>query len=259
MALNFNDLLGKTDFQKLSSGINKYVVRPANAFGLSGFVFDIEGSTTHTLKSEITDHHVEDNSVIQDHIAVMPLTVELNGFVGELVDIRSKEELRDVQKVVKKLTVLNAYASNIAKGAKQIKDTLISKKGVDFSGAVEDTSNLFALIKNANPTAGKQQQAYLYFKAMQDQRILMSVQTPFEFIQNMAIETIIATQEEDTKDISGFTLMLKEIRTAKTQTVAFSKFKYQARTALQKQAKKVLGKVQGESSTFKDLVGWFVK
>jgi hypothetical protein len=56
----------------------------------------------------------------------------------------------------------------------------------------------------------------LFFKALYEQKILMSVQTPFEFMSSMAIESIIAMQPEESNTISHFTMVLKEVRFAST-------------------------------------------
>ena len=54
----------------------------------------------------------------------------------------------------------------------------------------------------------------MYFKVFWEKKILFSVQTPFEFLQNMAIESIIARQDETTRYISDFTITLKQMRFA---------------------------------------------
>jgi len=50
----------------ISANLNNYVVRPLNAFGLGGFMFDIEGETSVNLTSQITDHFLEDTTNVQD-------------------------------------------------------------------------------------------------------------------------------------------------------------------------------------------------
>ena len=53
--------------------------------GIQGFVFDVPLENTITLRSQITDHYVEENYAIQDHVAVEPIRIRAAGKVGELV------------------------------------------------------------------------------------------------------------------------------------------------------------------------------
>jgi len=68
-------------------------------------------------------------------------------------------------------------------------------------------------VKNMVGTQTKQQQAYMYFKALMEQKIIVSVQTPFEFMNKMAIESVTAIQSEGQRYMSDFSITLKEIRT----------------------------------------------
>ena len=47
----------------------------------------------------------------------------------------------------------------------------------------------------------------------------MGIQTPWEFMTSMAIESVVAIQPENSQWISDFSVTLKEIRIAKTSTV----------------------------------------
>lgn len=201
----------------LVDSFDKYVVRPINAFGLGGFVFDVEGDTTVTLSSEITDHYLEDNSPVQDHISVQPKKVTLNTYVGELVFQRDDQSSGDfVQKVARKLTVLNSFLPDLSNAAKQIVDGV--KNSDEFSlenvtlESVNKATDYYAFVKNISPPVNRQEQAYLYFKALQEGKFLVSVQTPFEFMNNMAIESIVAEQPEGSRFISNFSITLKQIR-----------------------------------------------
>lgn len=56
------------------------------------YIFDTRGDEDVTLESEITDNWVEDNSTMQDHIGLKPMSITLTGYVGELVTTpRTKE------------------------------------------------------------------------------------------------------------------------------------------------------------------------
>lgn len=52
--------------------------------GIAGFLFDVPEEQTFVLDSDITDHFVEDNTAIQDQVALRPEKVTLRGLVAEI-------------------------------------------------------------------------------------------------------------------------------------------------------------------------------
>jgi hypothetical protein len=237
----------------LAQGVNKYIVTPLNAFGLGGFVFDIEGETTANLSAEITDHYLEDNSAIQDHIAIRPKKVTLKSYVGELVYREDDSTDTFFQKVVQKLTTLVAYRPSIARAAQQAIDVFKEGKISDFSldnitlETVNKTTDYWAFVKNLGPNQSRQQRAYLYFKALMEGKFLVSVQTPFEFMNNMAIESIVAIQSEDSRFISDFSITLKEIRTVSILNVAADATRYVTREGTAEEINQGRGLFQNQS------------
>lgn len=231
----------------LQEGLKRYVIRPANRFGLGGFVFGIEGETSVRSESDITDHYVEDNSVVQDHFATRPVQVTLRGYVGELTEEPEVNALSTVQKVVRKLTVLDAYLPQLTQAAQVLKNGF---EDINTLEQVQDEAlNLWELTQNLNPAASEQQKAFLYFEALQQQKLLVSLQTPFRFYQNMAIMSISARQPEDSNEVSDFSITLKQIRVAENISVAFDEKSYQGRTDLQQQGQDERGKAQGKETT----------
>jgi len=214
-----------TPVSALTNAVNQYIVRPANAFGLGRFVFDIEGETTVTLKSDITDHFLEDNTTIQDHIAIKPKKVTLNTYVGELT-YKPESDLTDtVETVVRKLTTINAYLPELTQATQAIVDfnaedlTSVTDSLESVTAqTVNKATDYYSMVQNLLNSGNKQQDAYMYFKSLMEQKILVSLQTPFEYMNNMAIESVTAFQGEESKFISNFTITLKEIRTAEILT-----------------------------------------
>lgn len=208
----------------LTNGLKQYVVTPVNAFGLGGFVFDVEGDSVVNLSTEITDHYLEDNSAVQDHIAIRPKRVILRRYVGELVYQPDQNLNSTVQSVVQKLTALSSFLPVLSKGAEQIfslkaEDITFNKlKDTISSKTINQLTDYWAFSKNLLGQESRQQRAYTYLKALMEQRILVSLQTPFEFVNNMAIESIVAIQPEGSKYISDFTIVLKQIRFAQLIT-----------------------------------------
>ncbi len=245
----------------INQSLGKYIVSPLNAFGIGGFTFDVEGESTVNIQTEITDHYIEDNSAIQDHIAVKPKKITLKNYVGELVYRLDGDTNTPAQKLTQKLTVLNSYlpvlaagakqANNIFQAAKKAQSVFSTTKGLtdfvsnNFASAQSGTVNIWNLIKNVTPPTSRQQQAYMFFKALAEQKVLVSVQTPFEFMSNMAIESIVGIQGEESRYISNFAITLKEIRTVSTLDVPFDPAKYSERTLTQTLPTTQSGTVQG--------------
>lgn len=230
---------------KIRSGYNKYIVRPFLDFGLAGFVFDVEGDVSIEQKADITDHYIEDNSAIQDHMAVRPISVKLTNYIGEVAGQRKNEVATTTADVIQKLSILNEYLPEVTGAVSQLRNN-IDNGFSSFDDAVDDTSDIWRLVKDLNPTASEQQKAYLFFNSLMEKRILVSLQTPYAFFTEMAIENITSKQNEDNEQITDFSITLKKIRKASTQTVAFDASKYQGR--LKQQASNVVnkGKANGD-------------
>lgn len=256
-----------TDVNLIKESLSKYVVSPLNAFGLGGFVFDIDGDAAQNLTAEITDHFTENNLAVQDHIAIKPLEITLKNYVGELVYRKDAATENVPQQLTRKLTTLTSFLPDLTSAATQAKQLLTADLG-DFSEISREeipkltaaAVDLWALTKNLNPSASSQQQAYLFFKALMQQKILVSVQTPFEFATNMAVKSIEARQPENSAYVSDFTITLKQIRTVSTQTVPFNAQDYQGREGAQREETANKGKTQGaapQSTLFDILVAPF--
>lgn len=215
----------------ISSELQNYVVSPLNAFGLGGFLFDAEGESVTRLNADITDHYAEDNKPFQDHIAIHPTRITLKGYVGEVIYTQPGQDQSFLQTAVQKLTQINAFLPELSAGAQQIQaayqnSNIFGDPSVNLNSiTLPDAANIYGLVKNIIGSFGeeaRQQNAYQYFKALMNQGVLMGVQTPWEFLTNMAIESIVAIQGEQSKYITDFTITLKQIRIAKTISQAYS-------------------------------------
>lgn len=255
--LTTNNIAPDNLFTDLTDAFGKYLVAPLNAFGLGGFVFDIEGEAVTTISTDITDHYLEDNTAVQDHIAVRPKRVTLGNYVGELVFRRDSNTNTTLQKVVQKLTILNQYLPDVSKGVAQAQKILAADNPLQGASdllsqsniSLPDIADLWSLTKNLNSAKSKQQQAYQYFDALAQQKILIGIQTPHEFLANMAIETIIARQDAVTKDITEFSITLKQMRFAQVGFAPFDKNQFQDIAAAQSTPVTFGGNTQGTSAT----------
>lgn len=246
--------VGLTDaISEVAEILTEYVIVPTTFFGISGFIFDGLGETAVTHTSDITDNVIEDNSVLNDHIATKPLKIKLVRYIGEL----SLKDQTPLQKlagdIVPKLAPVISFAPQMVDATKNI-TSLINGNAPQNVTALSSADNLYALFKNLNPFASKKQQAYIYFKALAEKGITFSVQTPFQYYRNMAIETIVATETEDNEEVSNFTLELKQLRFASVSKTAYDPNSYAARSQTQQAPPKDQGKASGtQQSALKGL------
>lgn len=205
------------------ANLQNYVVAPAAIFGLAGLVFDVEGESIADLSADITDHYTEDNKALQDHIAIKPKRITLKGYQGEVIYGNPNNTIGFLQKAIQKLTAVSAYLPSLAAGTEQLIESIQANKLPDTT--LSSAADLYGAVKSLIPVLNdcpRQASVYAYFKSLMTQGILLSVQTPWEFMTNMAIESVIAIQAEGTKTITDFSVKLKEIRIAKTQTAAYN-------------------------------------
>jgi hypothetical protein len=210
---------------------------PSQAAQPKYFLFDYEGEQSIELTSDITDHFIEDNSSIQDNIALKPVKVTTKGFVSELNDI-APTVLQPLKTVVQKLTALNAYAPAISATAQiayneaffayqtalsaanssvqawsslsQSKQQLL--QGNEFTNPFNFNTSLFA-------TQTRQQIAFQGFYGYWISRTLFSIQTPWAIFKNMAIEKLRPIQSEDSQSFSTFEITFKQIRTVQSALI----------------------------------------
>lgn len=193
---------------------------------LPALVFNYEGEQTATLESDVTDHYIEDNTTIQDNIALKPEIITTHGFIGELNDV-APSFLAPVQQLAQKLTsvgafvpglsvtALNAYneAFFLYQSAANVVNSVTSAWAT-INGGGESVINGAGI--TLQPAQTKQQQYFQQFYSYWRQRALFTIQTPWAVFQNMALMSVRAIQSEETNVITDFELKFKLLRFAKT-------------------------------------------
>ena len=199
----------------ITSVVDKFVVRPTgnpNRIGVSGYIFDIIGHEEISLDSAITDHYVEDNQAIQDHIALNAEQFTLSGYVGELTYQPSHpfsafmpilQDFENVPGVTPSFTIQAGQAYS--------KILYMSQKTGE---AVNKAQSLYNLFSDFSTTISKQQNAFNYFYGLWSNRQLCEIETPWGIFKTMAILNIRAKQDEDTKMVTSFSITFKKIRFA---------------------------------------------
>jgi hypothetical protein len=178
------------------------------------FVFVIVENDNVEFSSDVTDHYVENNTAMQDHIALKPAIVRVRGLVAELDNKPPGGVFGALSAATKSLGVVSAFVPNLAAGAQrlynqaeQIANTV--NKVVD---KVNDIKSLFTGEENEDA----QTKAYKFFRKLWAERTLCTVETPWELFKDMAIMSISATQAGDTRHVTSFEMTFKQIQVAGT-------------------------------------------
>lgn len=189
------------------------------------FLFDYEEENTISFESDITDHFVEDNTSLQDQIALRPVVITTSGFIGELTDVLAGTP--DIIRLAEqKLSLLAPFipgvtstAARAANAAAQIYSTasLAASAAVSawdsINGTSQDVNGLAPGDVNEKVQT-KQQVAFNRFFGYWNNRQLFTVQTPWAIFKDMAIKSMRAIQDKDTRMITNFEVTFKQMKFA---------------------------------------------
>lgn len=218
--------------------------------GIQGFLFDIPETASVTHAAQITDHWIEDNSAIQDHIAIEPIKISLTGKIAELVYTKTQAQ-EYAEAVLNNLGPLNALSPELSLEAQRaISAAAQLKQAID--SVLNQAKTLTGLFAGVNVGLNKQQIAYKTFRDFFENRGLLTVETPWKTYDNMAIESFEATQDETTTTMSTFTVNFKQIRTV---SATINTGQLQGRAKQQKAPVVNKGQQQG-NSVFTSLTGF---
>lgn len=204
------------------------------------FLFDYEGDNTITLSSEITDHYVEDNYSIADHISLAPEIITTQGFVGELNN-NTNEASPLIKDLANKLGDIAAFDPQLSLSARRAYGqafqayqafSILKRSGIAAwsniaAGRVQGPTEIspglntdqYVQATNNFSTQNRQQIAFQKFYGYRKARTLFTVQTPWAIFKNCAIQEIVATQDATTRYVSSFQVTFKPILTSRTATV----------------------------------------
>ena len=191
-------------------------------------LFHYEGEQSASLTSDITDHFIEDNTAINDHLALRPEEITTQGFIGELNDV-VPESFQLAKTVVDKLVILSAYTPQVSATALLLYNEATLAYNI-ANAAISSASRISNLKSTEQNTIGsnglrndiglnqtKQQIAFQQFYSYWRERVLFTVQTPWAIFENMAIKSLRAVQDADTRMITDFEVTFKMMRFASTQ------------------------------------------
>lgn len=192
---------------------------PSGTQDLSPILFDFQGEQSVDLSSDITDHYTEDNTALQDQIALRPEVIRTQGYISDLNDI-VPAALKPLQTAVVKLTPLTAYSPQLTLAAIRAYNAAVTGYSLVKLGVAAAVSKWGGSSTQQN----KQQAAYLRFMGYWRERRLFKVQTPWCIFPFCAIQNIRAVQDESTRTITTFEVTFKVIRFARTVQSGFVDF-----------------------------------
>lgn len=207
--------------------------QPQNPYNSSGLIqslnlqqpetilFHYEGEQSAGLTSDITDHYVEDNSAVQDQIALKPVIINTLGYIGELNDVLPPS-LQALKTAANALSAVGSYAPQLSVTAQEAYNEAFAAYQIASNLANSAVNAWNTLNKQANPnedsnvifsnTQNKQQAMFSKFYGYWTNRTLFTVQTPWALFKDMAIVSLRAVQGADTRVITDFEVSFKQIR-----------------------------------------------
>lgn len=201
------------------------------------YLFHYPGEQSVQLTSDITDHFIENNEVVNDQIALRPETVTVREFLGELNNV-PPVAIPELKLLQEKLLTIAAYTPQLSESALLAYNAALQGYQVFEAGRLAAAST-FSSIKGSPPgvesvsggagvingsNAGvteadkqiqtQQQRYFQTFYSYWRARTLFTVQTPWAIFQDMAIQSLKAIQDEETRVISSFEITFKLLRFA---------------------------------------------
>lgn len=200
-------------------------------FDVAGYYFDVITEHSLNLNSQITDNWLENNTVINDHIANQPLTITLRGLKGELYYIPNEKDQNALLENAKqktstttfdklsKLTSLYPPFDNLTQVAINVKDYVKSSAN-RYIGVVKQffTGNRANLSPNAQQQYESEIRAiYERFNQMRELKAPFEVETPYATFKNMYIQSL-ALRQGNQLYVSDVEVTFKQVNFTDTLT-----------------------------------------
>ena len=206
----------------VANAIYNYVLKTKASVGIGGFKLDYTGEQAVALEAEITDHFVEDNTAVQDHVALKPLRFTVRGMVSELT-IEAPAGIKGLLSSMQSgLSQVQAYIGKYTPGMVQTMQKAITQAQNVTNEVSQDLSkaqNIIAMFPGVSVPTSFQETAFNKLFAAYLSRIPIQVDTPYGTLINMMIERITISQPDSTTGWSDILVTVKQMRFVSISTV----------------------------------------
>ncbi|MDR3244663.1 MAG: hypothetical protein LBT79_07945 [Elusimicrobiota bacterium] len=254
---NFATSVAKTIFVK--PNIDKGITGIGADDFTDGFIFDVKGEESVDFESDITDHYIESNSPLQDHIALKPIIVNVKGFVGEVKSATPKA-LAGIAGYVGKLQALTPFAPQLTAQAQAIYNEVERNYRI-YEEANKTAKSIWGDFKDQTDglNVPYQSRVFNFFKKCWATRMLFIIQTQWTIFENMTIKNLKSEQGEETKYITDFSIIFKQINFAQDITTKPTAKSGRATQQSQSQADKGIQSPKKQTLAFKSLSSFMGK
>lgn len=238
---------GVTNSKKYLDNRSSSLLKLKSAKGIAGFLFDVPDQDSLNIDYDITDHFTESNSFLNDHKVKKPIIITLSGFKGENVYRAPEGAEGAVQEVSNRLEIVDAYLGELTPGALQTAQRAVQQTQSAISAinqTIDKTQNIVSFFDGEGPEETEQQKAYRELKSLGEE-VLLTVQTPWDFFDNMTIKSISLTQGGETNDITDIAVTLKEMRIAEIKVVDYDQNQFPIREEVQSGVEEDQGNIRG--------------
>ena len=170
-----------------------------------------------SLKSEITNHYIEENAWVNDHWAISPPQYTLSGLIGELIYTVPEGWAKKVESIYgvvglgvlsKLCPTLGSYTSsalNIARKAESV-----VQKYINIAKSAGDKIANF--LKRDITSKTNQRRVLDELENLMNNRILVNVATPYGTYKGLAIIAINVRQDQSTRFMSDIEITFQKWR-----------------------------------------------
>lgn len=237
---------------KKSVDIGTAVVNIVGNTGIAGFKFHCPMREEIEMASEATDHYLDNNNPVQDHIIQKPITINLQGFQGDY--FYSVNQIEDTLALITPtMSLVKELLPDLADITKQIKSSSFFNKTNNYQlvdGVLKTTIqndlnyvDLFKIFQSLYKLTSAQTRAFFFLEALWKSKALMTVETTWKRYDNMAITNIKPIRDENL-DITDFRVSFKQLYFTSTNIIDLNNTAGRTRQQLAQVSKKGIDKGQ---------------
>lgn len=228
-------------FEGLTTAQKLAVVRSDSLpVGIGGLLLDVIEEDQVEVTSEVTDHYVETNTSIQDHITLAPEMVTLHGVVSELALIRKpttspSASWAQVSQAAQRDPLPTIYNISSAGQTDNLANMSMSpvftagalQAKADFSVPDYPPSGVLGKYESQCSVIGstkgkKQEDVFNYLYQIWKGRQFVTVETAWGIWPNMVIQSLRSEQPKESRQQSEFWVTFKSIRFAEDIRVQYT-------------------------------------